>query len=398
MSARWPTTPLSDLVVMGSGGTPRASEPAYYEGGSIPWAVIGDLTDGTVAETARKVTHLGLDESSAKMVPRGSLLIGMYGSIGKLGITSTEMATNQAIAFLIPGPRVTVEWLFFCLLQDRHNLQRAGKGAAQQNISQTVLRDWPIPVPSLAMQLEIVSAMERAKNFEVASLQAASRVRRRVDALMASARLQEFTSAPMVRLSDILEGIEAGRSFQCLTRPAGAQEWGVIKVSAMTWGFFRPEENKAIPPDRDPEGRFEIAPGDLLVSRANTEKYVGAPVLVPSGCRPRLLLSDKSLRLRPRGDVAPEWLAHVMASPSVRSSISATATGTKDSMRNISQSALFDLQVPRPSTVACQRKQVARLDSLHEQTIIAGRALLDLDRKTAAVMRSTWHLLTGGAA
>jgi hypothetical protein len=100
-------------------------------------------------------------------------------------------------------------------------------------------------------------------------------------------------------LRDVVTHIEAGKSFACEPRPAGPNEWGIIKVSAMTWGEFRQHENKAVPADREINPAHEIRPGDILVSRANTEAYVGAPVLVRK-CRPRLLLSDKSLRLNRR--------------------------------------------------------------------------------------------------
>lgn len=155
----WTKTRLADVVRMGSGGTPRAKDPALYDGG-IPWAVIGDLTDGPVATTGRTISALGLEQSSAKMVPPGTVLLAMYGSIGKLGLAVTEMATNQAIAFLSAERGIEPKYLFWYLLSQRHSLQAAGKGATQQNISQTVLRDWPIVVPPTAEQGRIVAALE----------------------------------------------------------------------------------------------------------------------------------------------------------------------------------------------------------------------------------------------
>ncbi|MEU8313993.1 hypothetical protein [Micromonospora sp. NPDC049033] len=128
----------------------------------------------------------------------------------------------------------------------------------------------------------------------------------------------------------------------------------------MTWGEFRESENKAVPPGRPVDPRFEIHPGDILVSRANTEQYVGAPVLVGS-CRPKLLLSDKSLRLIPASGVDRMWLLNALASPFVRSQISTRASGQQDSMRNISQKALLGIELPIPPQ-AEQRQIVATLD------------------------------------
>ena len=90
-----------------------------------------------------------------------------------------------------------------------------------------------------------------------------------------------------------VERVEAGKSFTALGRPATADEWGVVKVSAMSWGDFLPDENKAVPVNQPIDPRHEIKAGDLLISRANTADLVGAAVLVDQ-IRPRLLLSDKA--------------------------------------------------------------------------------------------------------
>jgi type I restriction enzyme S subunit len=142
---------LADVARWSSGGTPKAGTTAYY-GGPIPWAVIGDLNDGVVTSTASTITEAGLSNSSAKVVPTGTLLVAMYGSIGKLGIAGIPMATNQAIACAVPNPDVDTQYLFHYLKSQREDLLLAGKGGAQQNISQTVLKAWPIPVPPLDEQ------------------------------------------------------------------------------------------------------------------------------------------------------------------------------------------------------------------------------------------------------
>lgn len=166
-------------------------------------------------------------------------------------------------------------------------------------------------------------------------------------------------------LKDLVDRIEAGRSFGGSAPAAREGQWGVIKVSAMTWGQFRPEENKAVSGDRI-DARFEIRPGDVLVSRANTTEYVGAPVLVEA-TPPKLLLSDKSLRLLPREGVDPRWLVHVLAAPTTRRQISVRATGTKDSMRSISQAALLAVTVPIAATKE-QGRVIALAGSIDDAT------------------------------
>jgi len=155
----WRLLDLAAVARWGSGGTPTAGRPDYY-GGDIPWAVIGDLTDGPVRTTRATITTKGLAESSAKLVPAGSVLVAMYGSIGNLGITEIEMATNQAIAFAVVHDFVDARYLFHYLASQRDALSAAGKGATQKNISQTLLKAWPIPVPPLTEQRRIVDILE----------------------------------------------------------------------------------------------------------------------------------------------------------------------------------------------------------------------------------------------
>jgi type I restriction enzyme, S subunit len=175
-------------------------------------------------------------------------------------------------------------------------------------------------------------------------------------------------------IGDLLLRIEAGKSFRCEPRPASPSEWGIIKVSAMTWGAFREGENKAVPAGVDFNPACEIKTGDILVSRANTEEYVGAPVLVDR-CRSHLLLSDKSLRLVPSDHLNSRWLYYLLSSSAVRREISRRATGTKDSMRNISQEALTSIEVQIPP-LAEQDRIVAALED-HLSRVDAGSVYLN---------------------
>jgi len=177
---------------MGSGGTPARGNAAYF-GGSIPWVIIGDLNDDVVKTTSQTITDLGLANSAAKLVPAGALLIAMYGSIGKLGVAGVELTTNQAIAHIIPHSDLDTQWLFRCLRADRERLGTAGSGITQSNISQTVLKQWDVPIPPIDDQRRIVreldeqtAAIERARAAAQAQLAA-------LDALPTAALRLAFT-------------------------------------------------------------------------------------------------------------------------------------------------------------------------------------------------------------
>lgn len=157
----WEVTKLGDIALWSSGGTPRSGTPEFY-GGDIPWVVTGDLTDGPVRATVQTITELGLARSSAKLVPAGTVLVAMYGaSIGRVGIASVPLTTNQAIANAqVHADAASPEYILYYLLSQRNALAAAGKGAAQPNIGQGVLKAWPIPVAPRIEQDRVVAAIE----------------------------------------------------------------------------------------------------------------------------------------------------------------------------------------------------------------------------------------------
>lgn len=155
----WKLTTLGEAFKWGSGGTPKRTNPRYYDG-KIPWLIIGDLNDGVVADSDTKITEAGLNESSAKWVEPGSVLLAMYGSIGKLGIAGARLTTNQAIAFTKPDP-IDTKYLFYYLMFTRGDLASLGKGATQKNISQTVIKAFPFVLVPLDQQKLIVAEIEK---------------------------------------------------------------------------------------------------------------------------------------------------------------------------------------------------------------------------------------------
>lgn len=155
----WTRPTLSELGAWGSGGTPSRKDPHAY-GQGIPWLKIGDLADGPVLSAQEEITEHGLSHSSAKRLPENTLLIAMYGSIGKLGLTRFPCATNQAIAFCKPNKQVDLRYLFYALMRERQALTKFGQGGTQSNISQTILKRHRIPVAPTQQQPQIASKID----------------------------------------------------------------------------------------------------------------------------------------------------------------------------------------------------------------------------------------------
>ena len=160
MKSNWTTKKMPQVVKWGSGGTPKATIKEYYENGNIPWLIIGDLNDDVVLSSESYITTKGLENSSAKMIPIGTLLVAMYGSIGKLGITGIECCTNQAIAFAKELYGVTTKFMYYQMKYLKPKLVSMGKGGTQKNISQTVLNSLDVIVPPIDEQKRIVAKIE----------------------------------------------------------------------------------------------------------------------------------------------------------------------------------------------------------------------------------------------
>ena len=156
----WQLARLDELCVWGSGGTPRRSEPSYF-GGNFPWITISDLNEGSVNNTAENLTESGIENSAAKLVPEGTVLVALYGSIGKLGITTRPSTTNQAIACALPDEQAFDHlYLFHYLQSKRHELGLQGIGVTQKNIYLGDIKAFEIPVAPRTEQTRIVAKLE----------------------------------------------------------------------------------------------------------------------------------------------------------------------------------------------------------------------------------------------
>jgi type I restriction enzyme S subunit len=140
----WEVANFGELYNTGSGGAPSRAHPEYYENGSIDWVKSQELLDGFVLSTEERITEAALKKSSAKLFPANTVLIALYGAtIGKLAILSCPAATNQACCAVLPKhSALGREFAFLTLLLNRERIIGLRLGAAQQNISQVLLRNF----------------------------------------------------------------------------------------------------------------------------------------------------------------------------------------------------------------------------------------------------------------
>lgn len=157
----WARTTLGDVADWGAGGTPSRSEPSFY-GGKIPWIKSGELNSRYITTTEESITEEAIKSSSAKIFPAGSVAIAMYGAtIGKTAILGVDASTNQACAVGVPIESLIGKTFLYRLLQrEKEAFIEKGKGGAQPNISQAVIKAHEIGLPPLAEQTRIAAKLD----------------------------------------------------------------------------------------------------------------------------------------------------------------------------------------------------------------------------------------------
>ena len=396
----WRQSELGKVAKWGSGGTPKANNSVYY-GGSIPWAIIGDLNDGIVTKTANSITQLGLDESSSKLVPKGTLLIAMYGSIGKLGIAGVDLATNQAIAFATPlKDVVTHKFLFLYLASQKEVFLASGKGMTQQNISQTVLKAWPIPLPPIDEQEKVVEILEEQLSRLDAALASVRSVRKKAAQFRRSLLSAAFSGSlsghesvvGVLPLGWKLEPLgKCGQWFGGGTPSKSNQKFwddGTIPwLSPKDMGEFRIRETQdKITTDAVEQSSTKLVPGPsvAMVMRSGILERTFPIAVVDFD----ITLNQDMKAVVPNGGVSVLWIAYALNAFEMELLDTCRKSGT--TVASMETVRLMNFKIPLPEIseqlkiIGILEEQISRLD--------ASLAIADaIENKVNALRRSLLH-------
>lgn len=160
----WVESRLGTIARFSSGGTPSRDVSNYWAGGTIPWVKTTEIDYCTITTTEERITQTGLDNSSAKVLPAGTLLLAMYGqgiTRGRVAILGIDAATNQACAAIRPHSEdeISTAFLYHFLEFHYEALRQRGHGANQMNLSMTLLKEFPVCYPKRDEQDRIVQAL-----------------------------------------------------------------------------------------------------------------------------------------------------------------------------------------------------------------------------------------------
>ena len=162
LPAGWSVCKLCDIAKITAGGTPSRKIISFWDGGTIPWLKIADMTaSGKYIRTASEyITEDGMKNSSAKLMKKGTLLYTIFASIGEVGILDFDATCNQAIANIdLHIPEMT-DYIYYYLKNLQAYMYSISKGCTQQNINQGILKSATIPLPPLTEQKRIAEQIE----------------------------------------------------------------------------------------------------------------------------------------------------------------------------------------------------------------------------------------------
>ena len=348
----WILIPLGDCCQIISGSTPKRNKPEYW-GGDIPWVTpkdLGKLKTPVLKDAPEKITEAGYKSCSTTLLPQGSILFSSRAPIGYVAIAGRPMCTNQGFKSLVPNEYVHSPYLYWCMRKYASDIEALGSGTTFKEVSKGIVERFIIPLPPLEEQRRIAAILDKADGVRRKRKEAI----RLTDELLKSTFLEMFGDPvtnpkgwEVRELGDCVKDIESGWSPKCDTRQAEPEEWGVLKLGAVTYGHFNPDENKAMLPDDVPRQELEIKTGDLLVTRKNTYELVGASAFVQM-TRPKLMLPDLIFRLRLIDGIDPVYVWQTLSQKTMRLKLSGLAGGTAGSMPNISKARLRTLPFPVP--------------------------------------------------
>jgi type I restriction enzyme, S subunit len=185
---------FADVVV---GGTPSTRQPDYWSG-DIVWVTPTDITaePGTVLrESSRSLTHEGVRNSSARVVPAGSVLVTTRATIGPAVIAGCDLATNQGVTALVPGAHLEGRWLYYWVIANRREFVSRGAGNTFPEIARSKTKLIPIEVPNLDTQLAAVEVLAAVDDYA----DALRRKRTALEELLATTRSISFTGMRTTR-------------------------------------------------------------------------------------------------------------------------------------------------------------------------------------------------------
>lgn len=304
---------------VGSGTTPKSGDPEYYDNGTVSWLITGDLNDGEVTSTSRRITTKALsDYSTLKTYPENSLVIAMYGAtIAKLGLLKISTTVNQACCVLIPSGRIDPKYAFYYFLASKQKLIDLGSGGGQPNISQDTIRSFKISVPELDKQRKMVNLLDTKTQTLSKIMTAKNHIHTHLSELR-QAIIAELVypsgGRTMNGVDQLYRHLASQESGTWGEDPNGLNEVRCLRVADFDYEHLSHKEPKTIRSIAPAHLQTKILQsGDVLIEKSGggEKTPVGRAILVGKLNGPTTYANFID-RLRFKGTVLPEYAMYLL--------------------------------------------------------------------------------------
>jgi type I restriction enzyme, S subunit len=334
------------------GGTPSTKISSYWNG-NIPWISSADISESGQISVSRFITSEAIQNSATNIVPKGTVLIVSRVGVGKAAIAPFDLCFSQDCQGLILKSELVNEEFFLRAIQTSLKaLTRKARGATITGVTKEEIKKLAIPIPNIEDQIRIANILRKAQEL----INQRKETLRLLDEFLKSTFLDMFGDPiknakgwEESKLADILTDIKAGWSPVCEDRPReNENDIAILKLSAVTYGYFNPSANKKLKPGTEIRKSIEPKGSDILFTRKNTLDLVGATAYVFRDY-PNLFLSDTIFKLEyNKSKVDGLFLWKLLSHKGVRNSLQKLATGSAGSMPNISQERLLSFNTILP--------------------------------------------------
>jgi len=357
----WINTCISDIATTQSGGTPSTIRRDYWEGGDVPWINSGALKDAIISSPSTCITRLGLENSSAKVFPRKTVVIALTGATtGRVGLLNFATSTNQSVTGILPSSAFVPEYLFYYLRLARDAVLAQVIGSAQPHINKQIVDELQIPISPIEEQQRIVNKLKGLLEKVDESQERLAKIptflkRFRQSVLVIACRGDLVKEkAKIVLLGDLEPKIQTG-PFGSSLHKSDYIRAGVPIVNPMhiVSGRIVPSENTTVS-----NGTYQrlqsyaLKKGDVIIARRGE---MGRCAVVDSKSE-GFLCGTGSLFVRINENIVdPNYLQLIISSPTTVAFLLERSVGT--TMANLNQDILKDVEFPLPS-VSIQRRIV----------------------------------------
>lgn len=327
-----------------------------YKESGIRIIRIANVQKGFIEDTMPVFYPINSEGLDKYMLEEGDLLISLTGNVGRVALLEKEMlpaALNQRVACLrLKADKISKRYLFHILNSNYFEQQciQSSKGVAQKNMSTEWLKDYEIPLYSVERQAEIISVLDKIGLIMVDRKKELNKLEDLI-----KVRFVEMFGNPVtnpmrwdkVEINACLKSIENGKSFVCDGFARSGDVPAILKLSAVTDGVYKPDENKAIIDENLFIESAEVHEDNLLFARKNTPELVGMAAYVFSTPK-KLMMPDLIFRLNTNDSCNKVYLWKLINHELFRGKIQSIASGSAKSMSNISKERLGKLLICLP--------------------------------------------------